>query len=212
MFTRKDIHPDIDLVLAATARELKMYDNLAPDEINELTGISTHPTFIELNRRHHVLQARAMGHQYPAMTYYQMLRPTVVAQIVDMERHLARSRNPRIRTIIGAWIRGTHFKLEFNDGLHHQGLIKLVLAYPHMSAAQLARHCITNKINVLGDAALNTDAACISEIIGHIRSYVNADKHWAPHPITDCERLYASRWLEIFEQSPQGKNTNGKQR
>lgn len=129
MFTRKDIHPDIDLVLAAIARELKMYDNLAPDEINELTGISTHPTFIELNRRHIMLQARAMGHQYPAMTYYQMLRPTVVTQIVDMERHLARSRNP-----------------------------------------------------------------------------------WAPHPITERERLYASRWLEIFEQSTQGKNTNGKQR
>lgn len=206
MFTRKDIHYNLLLV----AEELNMYDNITQSEIDELAQICTSPSFKALERRHNILKDRFYNTDSAKTPYYQIMRPTIVFQVVDLENHMARCRNPRVQAILRVWLKTIQDKMEYCSNYYNPMYVNLIRAFPNLSDAQLAQYCIANKLSANPD--IPNDTVALTEMLGDIRANMTSPTTLGSGPITDRERLYASRWLEIFEQSPQGKNTNGKQR
>lgn len=208
MKTRADIHYELLII----AYEYKMYDNLTQSEIDELADICASPSFRAIDRRFQTLTENQDAAEYRGMSYHQMMRPTIVFRVVDMERHLDRCRNFRVQAILRAWLRTVQDKLEYHSNYNRLMFAKLARAFPDMSPAELAAYYVANKMSILGDASRNRDISYMTRIFQAVHSDMQSPQARASAPITDRERLYASRWLEIFEQSTQGKNTNGKQR
>ncbi len=206
MFTRKDIHYNLLLV----AEELNMYGNLTQSEIDELAQICTSPSFTALERRHNILKDRFYNTDSAKPPYYQIMRPTIVFQVVDLENHMARCRNPRVQTILRVWLKTIQDKMEYCRNYYNQMYMNLIRAYPNLSDAQLAQYCIANKL--FANPYIPNDAVALTKMLGKIRANMTSPTTLGSGPITDRESLYASRWLEIYERTNPGKQKNERQR
>lgn len=185
----------------AVAYDYGMGDNLTQDEINELAAISENRTFRTLIKRHDVLQAKKYGtKEFKGLSYYQVMRPTIVLMATHLEKQAAACRNLRVSAIIAGYVRTILDKMEYNINFYQWRFVNLIKAFPNMSDAALAKYCIVNKISMQDKLEHDCDVNYLIKIFQETRRCMNLTHVPATAPITQHESIYAARWLEIYER------------
>lgn len=188
-----------------TAYEYGMYDNLTQSEIDELAAISENRTFRTLTQREWDLKSQYYDDdengRNRSLSYYQIMRPTVVLMATHLEKQLATCRNLRVRAIVGGYLQSMLDKMEYHSNILALRFVDLIKAHPNMSDAELAKLCVAHKIELFPDEPeKNSDIDHITTIMQDVRMNMNSWQKAGTSPITARESIYAARWLEIFER------------
>ena len=178
-----------------------MFNNLTQAEIAELTVISENMTFRTLLKRHDMLQKKISNmKELKKVPYYQLMRSTVVLMVTHLEEQLATCRSLRVRAIVSGYLRTLLDKMEYHANFYQWRFVNLINAFPNLSDAELANHCIANKIHITDDPKFNNDIDRIINVLKYTREKMGDSSSVSTCPITQHESIYAARWLEIFER------------
>ncbi len=189
------IHPD----LVRTARDFdfhvdatgKFGHQLTESEIAELSKISTHPIYAQIKKAQKTIPfSDSIGR-----------RKSLVQELLTLQKLVAHLKTTRAQAVIYQYMTTifniTEIACSYGDSYVFGNLIRL---YPTWTDKMLAEYCISNNIHMNDDQRRNKDPQDITKTFTSIRNWMNSQ---ARGPISESERIYAERWLEITERQTQ---------